>query len=48
MFPLQVLRQKVEDDEDEYSVLVSTSNTKAKNWVYGCKGQDFNNGIRYW
>ncbi len=42
------MKEKIRGDPEHYKVMILTTNSDPKNWIYGCTSQSFSENIRYW
>jgi len=48
MLPIRLFKEKVFGLAEDYKVLVMSTSTEPKNWIYGCTDQSIFDNIRYW
>jgi len=48
MIPRVTFKEKMPGFLDDYQIVVSTTNSHSKNWIFGCKNLGIELNIKYW
>lgn len=47
MFPMAVIKEKIQGDPEDYKIMILTTNSDPKNWIFGCTSQSVVDSTRY-